>query len=349
MDSIESNDSIDLPKESEHVKYAESFMSIATLKSAMKRVEMASKNMNIIIDDILDLSKIDNHEIKMNMNRHKISDIVQTIVDEHFPIAASKGLELTYIIDPDCPDNLYTDDTRTYQILSNLVSNSIKYSNSGSIVIHVHKKDYVHFEIKDTGKGIKKSEINNLFRDYGRTSNSDIDSNGLGLCVCQKLSNLLGGYIEVKSEYKKGSSFTFVHPIRSNCKIDLSEIETQIQESMLTTIKGDILIVSNDSNMTTLMKLLLKWINYEHKSELRIRSARTEEQIKLLDSHRKYDIIFMDIDEDWPIDMNAPVIAMTANIKAVQKDRDPMYDKFEDVLLKPFTNIDVGRMLVKFL
>src|SRR5690606_21679620 len=100
----------------------------------------------------------------------------------------------------------------------NLISNSIKYSSTGIIKFEVKYdvlNNHVIFRVSDQGKGIRKEEMVNLFKEFGRTSNSlgEINSTGLGLCVCQKLANLLGGSVEVTSEYKKGSTFTFTHPM----------------------------------------------------------------------------------------------------------------------------------------
>jgi two-component system capsular synthesis sensor histidine kinase RcsC len=327
--------------------------------------------MNIIIDDILDLSKLDNDEMMMNMDEHDLEEIMQVISDEYTPIAASKGLELICTIDEDVPEYLYTDDTRVYQILTNLMSNSIKYSNSGSITVAAYYDSHLNnmcFDIKDEGKGIRKSEINNLFKDYGRTSNCtpEISSNGLGLCVCQKIATLLGGSIEVRSEYKKGSTFTFVHPINlsySNSSKSDDLTDSEIQESILQSLKGDVLIVDDDENITSLFKLLLKWINYDHGAELKIDTAKNEARVLNLTKRKQYNLIFMDIDLDGEdgcsicdsilrtseLNADTPIIAITANIKTVQNDRDSKYDCFKSILLKPFTNKDINRVIAKYI
>jgi signal transduction histidine kinase/CheY-like chemotaxis protein len=343
---------------------------IGALRAVMKRVDSSCKNMKIIIDDILDLSKLDNDEMIMNMDQYDIEEIIQVIADEYTPIAASKGLDLVCTIESDVPDRLYTDETRVYQVLSNLISNSIKYSNGGTIILatcYDPELNSVCFEIKDTGKGIRKSEMNNLFKDFGITTNSipGINSNGLGLCVCQKIADLLGGSIEVRSEYRKGSTFTFVHPINlthssSTESTDLTDSE--IQDNILCYVKGDILIVDDDENITALFKLLLKLINYDHGAELKIDTAKNEERTVSLTNRKAYDLIFMDIDLDGEDgcsicdticsgdkNIDTPIIAITANIKTIQKDRDPKYDCFKDILLKPFTNKDINRIIARYI
>jgi CheY-like chemotaxis protein len=360
----------------------------------MKRMDNSCKNMNVIIDDILDLSKLDNDEMMINMEEHSIDDIVTTVYEEYEPIAKAKGLYIEYAISKDVPELLYTDDTRIYQILSNLVSNSIKYSNTGMIKISIfYEKDdkYICFEIKDEGKGIRKEEMNNLFKDYGRTSNCtpNINSNGLGLSVCQKIANFIGGSIKVNSEYNKGSTFTFMHPIdinkftqddRIDNRIDnnidkhnnisninnAGQIKKIIDNKALQSLRGDILIVDDDVNITALFKLMIKWINCDYGSELSLDVASNSTHFSKLTNTKKYDLILMDIDLDgedgcWlcsdikydkaksQINNNTPIVAITANIKTIQKDRDSRYDCFDEILLKPFTNKDIVRVIEKYM
>jgi CheY-like chemotaxis protein len=212
--------------------------------------------------------------------------------------------------------------------------------------------------------------MNNLFKDFGITTNSTpgMDSNGLGLCVCQKIAILMGGSIEVKSEYHKGSVFTFIHPTNPQHSGSLNSsailTDSEIHDTVLRNVKGNILIVDNDDSIQTLFKLLLKWINYDHGSELNIDTAGNEERALSHVGRKTYDIIFMDLDldledgcsicnciisnKDNP-NSNAHIIAITANIKAIQKDRDSKYECFREILLKPFTNKDINRIVAKYI
>lgn len=337
---------------------------ISTLRSVIKRVFSACKNMNIIIDDILDLSKIDNDELIMNLDEHALQEITDLIIAESESEATKKGLQLEYEFDENNPEFIYTDSTRIFQILSNLISNSIKYSNTGVIKFKVSYdgvNNNVIFQVTDQGRGIRKEEISNLFKQFGRTSNSvtDINSTGLGLCVCQKIANLLGGSIEVTSEYRKGSTFTFVHPIKlgySGSGLELEQVPTKY-------IKGKILIVDDDPNITSLFKLLLRCMNYDRGYDLTIETAGTGDKALQLAKTKTYDLIFMDIDldgedgctvceqihSDCELNRTSPVVAVTANIKSVQHDRDPKFNKFDDVILKPFNNKDINKIIVKYL
>jgi signal transduction histidine kinase/CheY-like chemotaxis protein len=337
---------------------------ISTLRCVIKRVFSACKNMNIIIDDILDLSKIDNDELIMNLDEHNLQEITDLIIEESESEAAKKGLQLEYEFDAKNPEFIYTDSTRIFQILSNLISNSIKYSNTGVIkfkVTYDSDNNNVIFQVTDQGRGIRNEEICNLFKQFGRTSNSvtDINSTGLGLCVCQKIANLLGGSIEVTSEHKKGSTFTFVHPI----KLGYSGSGLEPEQDSDKCIKGNILIVDDDPNITSLFKLLLRCMNYDRGYDLMIETAGTGDKAIHLAKTKKYGLIFMDIDldgedgctvceqihTDCELNANSPIVAVTANIKSVQRDRDLKFDIFNDVILKPFNNRDINNIIVKYL
>jgi CheY-like chemotaxis protein len=217
------------------------------------------------------------------------------------------------------------------------------------------------FQISDQGKGIRKEELDNLFKTYGRTSNSssDINSTGLGLCICQKIANMLGGTINVNSEYKRGSTFTFTHPI----KLNTSKIKIINNIFNNKNIKGSVLIVDDDSNITAMFKLLLKCINYDNGYDIGIDIAHTGNKAIHLTNKKKYNLIFMDIDLDGDDgcvitefirsnstkNKNCHIIAVTANIKAIQETRQDNFNIFDDILLKPFDSNDISQCIIKYL
>ena len=335
-----------------------------TFKSVIKRVDVSCKNISIIIDDIIDLSKIDNDELIMNIDEYQLLDITDMLYDEYREEVQKKGLMLNYTKDDNIPEYIYTDDTRIYQILSNLITNAIKYSNTGIIEFNIsysEERNSVIFKISDQGKGIREEELDNLFKTYGRTSNSipDSSSTGLGLCICQKIAKLLGGTIDVNSEFKRGSTFTFTHPIRLNTS-NTNNINNIFSNK---NIKGDILIIDDDINITSIFKLLLKCINYDNGYDIKIDVAHTGDKALHLTDKKKYSLIYMDIDldgEDGCIiteyirnnskkNKNCPIVAVTANIKSIQNNKNDMFDIFDDILLKPFNNNDILTSIIKYL
>jgi len=322
--------------------------------------------MSIIIDDILDLSKIDNDELIINFDEHQLREITEMIVEESRAELDKKGLQFIYDFDEASPEMIYTDGTRLFQILSNLISNAIKYSTTGVIKFKVgynSELNAIVFQVIDQGRGIRNEELSNLFKQFGRTSNSitDINSTGLGLCVCHKIANLLGGSIDVASTYKKGSTFTFTHPIKLGLSGGGSDIRTEQLDNK--EIKGEILIVDDDINITSLFKLLLRCLNYDKGYELTIETANTGEKAMRLSDIKQYSLIFMDIDLDGEdgcticnrilneskLNRTTPVVAVTANIKSVQHDRDSRFNMFSDIILKPFNNKNINDTVVKYL
>jgi CheY-like chemotaxis protein len=337
---------------------------ISTIHNIIKRVNGACKNMDIIINDILDLSKLDNNELHINLDEHILREITDTIVDESNTELGKKKLQFIYEYDERCPETICTDGTRVFQILSNLISNAIKYSNTGVIkfrVLYDDASNAIVFQVIDQGRGIRTEEIPNLFKQFGRTSNSvtEINSTGLGLCVCQKIANLIGGTIEVSSEYKKGSTFTFTHPIN----LEHSGSRIGVHETTNREVKGNILIVDDDTNITALFKLLLRCMNYDRGYELNVETVHTGDNAIQLADLKHYDLIFMDVDLDDAdgcvvssriinkslLNKKTPIVAVTADIKSIQDDRDMRYNVFNDIILKPFNNKTIDSIIIKYL
>ena len=329
-----------------------------TNETILKRVNSACNNMNVIINDILDLTKIENNEMFLNIECYNLREIIECINEEFIIIANKKGLDFEFIINDNCPNFIKTDNTRLYQILSNLINNSIKYSRTGKIILDISvKNNMLIFNVIDNGRGIKEEELNKLFKIFGRTIESmeDINSSGLGLCISNKIAEILGGKIEVKSEYKKGSIFSLYHPININniCKINIKD------KKEIKNICGSILIIDNDKNITSLFKLLLKFLSHEYDYDLEINTTNTYEKSLEIINRKNYNLIFIDIDlensEGYYISKiikekykNSKIIAIIANIKIIQNNNEK-YKIFNDILLKPFSNNDINNIITKYM
>jgi signal transduction histidine kinase len=124
-----------------------------------------------------------------------------------------KGLFLHFKVDPLITGDIYSDEVRIKQIIYNLIGNAFKFTNTGGVSISVSKgKNQIIFTLKDSGIGLTPEQMNNLFTEYSQadqTIQTNYGGTGLGLCITQKLVTLLGGTIEVLSEYGKGSEFIF--------------------------------------------------------------------------------------------------------------------------------------------
>lgn len=342
------------------------FESVVSSKvpSYLEIINRSCHDMKKIIDDILDLSRIEYGEFIIDLEMCQIDDIINGAIEENLCAASIKGLTLEKYVDDDIPKTIYTDITRSSQILNNLITNAIKYSNTGPIMLKV-SCDYANaeiiFSIVDKGIGIKSDELSDLFKPYGQTSSSvgNLNSHGLGLCVSQKIANLLGGKITVKSEHMKGSTFSFFHPIKlgtSNKQYDNNIIKCDL--------RGNILIVDDNSSNLMLLHMLLEQFNYEHQWEIKIELASNGHDAINLCKINNYDLIFMDINMIG-IDgcttskiiknnkYNGKIVATTGNILTKKENEGFGYNNyckyFDDVIIKPFDDNIVLKILKTYL
>ncbi|AYB42172.1 response regulator [Paenibacillus lautus] len=191
-------------------------------------IYMSGSDLLKMIDEILDLSKVDAGKMEINYEDVQLPDI-EAFVEQNFAAVASrKHINLGVRIEEDIPQNIVTDSHRVKQILRNLLSNAFKFTNSGSVKLHVEKadkdklpvylnaeSDYVAFAVKDTGIGIPADKTDLIFEAFQQvdgTTSRKYGGTGLGLSISRELSRLLGGGITVESEEGKGSCFTLFLP-----------------------------------------------------------------------------------------------------------------------------------------
>ncbi len=181
-----------------------------------KQLEMAygsARHLLSLINDLLDISKIETGELKPDIEEFNIAEAGIKIRDSLMHKTEEKELEFIC----DIPDiNIFSDKRRVEQILLNLVNNALKFTEEGKVEVKVVKKDgNIEVIIKDTGIGIKKEDFHKLFQPFVQLEYtiSDERGTGLGLYLTKNLVQLLKGRIQMESEYKKGSTFTFILPI----------------------------------------------------------------------------------------------------------------------------------------
>src|SRR3984893_3147598 len=170
-----------------------------------------------IINDILDLSKIESGKLELESMAFALRDVVDQVMDLLAPMAFGKGLEISAWIDPRIASTLIGDITRVRQVLLNLLNNGIKFTSSGEIYLQVEPSvdidDMLHFCVEDTGEGIPLEKLDRLFRSFsqvGAATNRRFGGTGLGLSICHNLTALMGGRIWVESTVGKGTQFYFV-------------------------------------------------------------------------------------------------------------------------------------------
>lgn len=203
--------------------------------SYLKIMDHETKRLAKLVTDILDLSRIDLHTIRIVTSDIDMKNLIDDVKKEmDIPIKA-KGLKSEYIIDKKLPQML-TDPERLTQILINLINNAVKYTPKGKITvdIHINKKD-VHFVVKDTGIGIAKAEQEKVFERFYQVDSSytrKAGGTGLGLALTKEFVELLGGRIWVESEEGKGSEFHFKLPIKGATRQQISGAERNARKEL---------------------------------------------------------------------------------------------------------------------
>lgn len=170
-----------------------------------------------IISDILDFSKIESEQLKIEPSEFSTVEVITHITANYLPLVVKKRLGLYCFIEPDVPRLMQGDAVRLQQVISNLLNNAIKFTDTGCIILQIRVRGYyLEFRVRDTGVGINAREINQLFDPFfqvGTGVQRHFQGTGLGLAICEKLVNLMDGDVEVVSELGMGSIFAIRIPL----------------------------------------------------------------------------------------------------------------------------------------
>jgi signal transduction histidine kinase len=187
------------------------------IRSVLQRVERNGRHLLGLINDVLDLSKIEAGSIKLSLADYSMNEAVQAAVAVAEPLAAEKKLALKVLLPAVLP-RANGDERRTTQVLLNLLGNAIKFTDSGEVALQVAATDGVfHFSVCDTGPGIVEAEQQKIFEEFHQADSaraSKKGGTGLGLAICKSFIELQGGRIWVESGMGKGTTFRFILPVR---------------------------------------------------------------------------------------------------------------------------------------
>lgn len=333
----------------------------------------AANNLLNIINDILDFSKIESGKMNLIEDEYSFTDVISDLYTMFSFRTEEKGLNLVANIDKDIPSHLNGDDVRIKQVLTNLLSNGVKYTQNGTVTLGAEllgKEDgiaSIRFSVTDTGQGIKEEDIPKLFEVFERVdekNNRNIQGTGLGLNIAYMLLEMMGSELEVESSYGKGSQFSFVlnqkiihdNPIgefngqRGDSKAEKSSSE------LIYAPEANILVVDDNLVNLRVFSGLLK------KTGVKITQAKSGSEAIELCRNNKFDMIFMDhmmpmmdgieamhhIREEISLNSESVIIALTAN---AIKGSFEMYknEGFNDVLFKPTTQNELNEQLRKWL
>lgn len=185
-------------------------------KKQLRMTQKSGRHLLSLINDILDLSKIEAGQLKLNAEKFKISDVIQNVIELSRPFAQSKNLLISATVDCELPE-IVSDQFRVQQVIINLVNNALKFTETGSVQVKAFKRDqFVVVEVIDTGMGIEADQIKTLFKPFIQIDSGIArkhDGTGLGLSISKKLMTMLNGTIYVESEPEKGSTFIIELPL----------------------------------------------------------------------------------------------------------------------------------------
>lgn len=337
-------------------------------------IQSSGKHLLSLINDILDLSKIEANQLEVQWEVVDIPSLCKSVLALVKEKAGDKGLKLQIQISEDV-STLLVDPLRLKQMLLNLLFNAIKFTNVGSVGLRVVIKDsWLRFTVWDTGVGISEEDLSLLFRPYTQlvnTINTQIDKNhgtGLGLIVTKQLAEIHGGSIEVRSQLNQGSEFTIILPLKSHRTTQTLEIQpkqdlelsdktadhlintpTKVQPSNYCTV----LLVENDINNSELIKTYLNRLGYQiihvkTAQEMWVNLPRVQPTIILMDlklpDGNGMNLV-SEIRKD-PRYQNTPIVAQTA--MAMKGDREIcLASGFTHYIPKPIDLTNLGAILEK--
>lgn len=333
-------------------------------------IQNASKMLLSLINDLLDMSKIQSDKMEIVPAEYDTSRMLSDITNLHWNRAAEKDLRFEIQVGENIPPMLYGDETRIKQVITNLLANAIKYTEEGSVTLRFGgdfvgtDKFILTVEVQDTGIGIKKENIEYLFDAFRRVEGSDtknIEGTGLGLAISKQLTDLMGGMLTVDSIYTKGSTFRVEIP-QGVVQTETGEFKRpglvvrdsdEYQQSFEAPEATVLVVDDNDMNRMVCKKLLRAT-----KVQVDLVESGKECLEKTMEKH--YDAILMDHEmpqmdgietlrrlrqQSEGLCRNTPVIALTANAGS---DREAFYldQGFSAYLSKPIQSAQLEALLL---
>lgn len=334
-------------------------------------IKSSAKSLLSIINEILDSSKIESGKMEIIPDNYNIGSVLNDLYNMIRIKAQDKGLKLIFDIDPAMPTEYFGDDVRIRQVLTNLLTNAVKYTPEGTVTMTVTSRieganAILCCSVKDTGIGIKEEDISKLFSEYQRIEeerNRYIEGTGLGMTITVQLLKLMGSNLKVQSEYGKGSEFSFELKQKIVNAEPFGEFEEKIHEAeadydyqvSYTAPEAKILVVDDNGLNHKVFKSLLK------QTQVQIYDAMSGKAgIEMLEK-QAFDIVFLDhmmpeldgietlhIMHERKLCDNIPVIMLTANAIIGAKE-GYLKEGFDDYLTKPIVPTKLEKIIKDYL
>ena len=318
---------------------------LATLKTA-------AENLHQLINDILDYSKLKSGKWEIKPTPIMLRKCIDELAVMHQPMATGKNIGLQTHVDENIPEQLMADEPKLMHILNNLVNNAIKFTDEGGVKVEVtlnrrkNKKLWLKFSVSDTGIGIKKKQLEEIFNEFSQADHSTVKQykgTGLGLSIVKMYLKIMGSEIQVESKPGEGSQFWFVLPVEEAKKITEAEKKPGKENQRKVNFEDvRILIVEDDEFSRMMLSQMLTMWGIEHDEAL-----NGKEAVKLAEKNN-YHIVLIDV--HMPVMdgydatevlrtmknyKNKPIYALTADVtesvtRAVKKGL------FSGKMVKPF-------------
>lgn len=332
---------------------------IEAAKQDAKDIILASQNLLEIVNGILDISKIEANKMEISNTKYNIKTESENLYKLIKPRIGEKPIEFVMNIAPDVPTTLYGDKGKVKEIMTNLLTNAVKYTEQGEINLEIsciNKNDNstIIISVEDTGRGIKPEKIDKLFTKFERLDedrNTTLEGTGLGLAITKRLVEMMNGKIIVQSVFGNGSKFTVYLPQKI---IYGKELKVEPQKEVLNLVNKKVLVVDdNDLNLKIADRLLKKY-------NLQVDTCKSGYECLEKIKDQTYDLIFMDdmmpkmsgtetlhIIQESPT-FKTKVIALTANAIEGMKEKY-IEEGFNDYLAKPIDKDELEKVLRRHL
>ncbi len=296
-----------------------------------ENIRSAGNSLLSIINDILDFSKMEAGKMEIVPVEYELASVINDLINMISKRAADKGLELVVNVEPSIPHILYGDEIRIKQVVTNILTNAVKYTEKGSVSLsidacevtpekieelgiskdlvkqqlgtcrcHKNKNIILHVSVKDTGIGIKENDLKKLFSAFERIEekrNRSIEGTGLGMSISRQLLELMGSELKVESEYGKGSTFSFSILQKIVDDMPIGNFQEALKRSLAKREEYQESFVAPDAHIlvvddTPINLTVIK--NLLKQTMVRIDTATSGEECLDLAKEKKYDMIFLD-------------------------------------------------------
>jgi PAS domain S-box-containing protein len=336
--------------------------------SSVQAIHDAGQNLLTIINDILDLSKIEAGKLEIKTTDVSLTQILEEIDTLMKPASQKKGITFEIIPAERLPETIHTDPIRLRQSLINLVGNAVKFTEAGHVHVRARqdesrKNQQIRFEVEDTGIGISPELQETIFESFSQVDSSltrKYEGTGLGLAITKRLVQILGGTLSLQSEVGKGSVFTMCIPIgkESNVPRDTGSQEQEAVQPNVTnrdsaTFRGRILVAEDNLSNQKLIELLLQ------KMDLQVTLVEDGQQVVELAKTDSFSMILMDMQmpelngydatkQLRQAGLTIPIVALTAH--TMQGDAQKCLDAgCDDYLAKPIDRERLRQVIQAYL